>query len=41
VPGLFVAGNVRGGLHLAITAAAEGAEAAVAINEALNDLNLA
>jgi thioredoxin reductase len=41
VPGLFVAGNVRGGLHLAITAAAEGAEAAVAINEALNDLYLA
>lgn len=37
VPGLFVAGNVRCGLHLAITAAAEGAEAAVAINEALCD----
>jgi thioredoxin reductase len=35
VPGLFVAGNVRCGLHLAIMAAAEGAEAAVAINEAL------
>lgn len=35
VPGVFLAGNVRGGLHLAITAAAEGAEAAVAINEAL------
>jgi len=35
VPGLFVAGNVRCGLHLAITAAAEGAEAAVAINDAL------
>lgn len=36
VPGLFVAGNVRCGLHLAVTAAAEGAEAAVAINEALS-----
>jgi thioredoxin reductase len=35
VPGLFVAGNVRCGLHLAIMAAAEGAEAAVAINDAL------
>lgn len=35
VPGLYVAGNVRGGIHLAIMAAAEGAEAAVAINEAL------
>lgn len=38
VPGVFVAGNVRGGLHLAIAAAAEGAEAAVAINNALLDL---
>lgn len=35
VPGLFVAGNVRGGVHLAIMAAAEGAEAAVAINDYL------
>ncbi|HYC72872.1 MAG TPA: NAD(P)/FAD-dependent oxidoreductase [Opitutaceae bacterium] len=35
VPGLFVAGNVRGGLHLAIMAAAEGADAALAINAAL------
>jgi thioredoxin reductase len=35
VPGLYVAGNVRGGLHLAIMAAAEGAEAGVAINNAL------
>jgi thioredoxin reductase len=35
VPGVFVAGNVRGGLHLAIAAAAEGAEAAIAINNAL------
>ncbi len=35
VPGLFVAGNVRCGLHLAIMAAAEGAEAGVAINDAL------
>jgi thioredoxin reductase len=34
-PGVFVAGNVRGGVHLAITAAAEGAEAAIAINDAL------
>jgi len=32
---LFVAGNVRGGVHLAITAAAEGAEAAIAINDQL------
>ena len=38
VPGVFVAGNVRGGLHLAIAAAAEGAEAAIAINNALLDL---
>lgn len=37
VPGLFVAGNVRCGLHLAVTAAAEGAEAAVAINDLLCD----
>ncbi|MDF3057453.1 MAG: FAD-dependent pyridine nucleotide-disulfide oxidoreductase [Rariglobus sp.] len=37
VPGLYIAGNVRGGRHLAITAAAEGAEAAVAINEVLLD----
>jgi thioredoxin reductase len=35
VPGLFVAGNIRGGVHLAITAAAEGAEAALAMNEQL------
>jgi thioredoxin reductase len=35
VPGLFVAGNVRRGIHLAITAAAEGVEAALAINDAL------
>ena len=41
VPGLFVAGNVRCGLHLAITAAAEGAEAAVAINDALLEMDLA
>jgi thioredoxin reductase len=40
VPGLFVAGNVRCGLHFAITAAAEGAEAAVAINDALLELDL-
>jgi thioredoxin reductase len=37
VPGVFIAGNVRRGLHLAITAAAEGVEAAVAINEVLLD----
>jgi thioredoxin reductase len=41
IPGLFVAGNVRGGVHLAITAAAEGAEAAIAINEALLERSLA
>lgn len=35
VPGLFVAGNVRGGIHLAIIAAAEGAEAGLAINDYL------
>ena len=40
VPGLFVAGNVRCGIHLAITAAAEGAEAAIAINDALLELEL-
>ena len=37
VPRLYVAGNVRGGVHLAITAAAEGAEAALAMNERLLD----
>lgn len=41
VPGLFVAGNVRGGIHLAIMAAAEGAEAGIAMNEALLDADLA
>lgn len=40
VPGLYVAGNVRGGIHLAIVAAAEGAEAAIAINDALHDHDL-
>ena len=40
VPGLFVAGNVRCGLHLAIMAAAEGAEAAVAITDALRCADL-
>lgn len=40
VPGLYVAGNVRGGVHLAIMAAAEGAEAAIAINEELSDREL-
>lgn len=41
VPGLFVAGNVRGGIHLAIMAAAEGAEAGIAMNEFLLDRDLA
>jgi thioredoxin reductase len=36
VPGLFVAGNVRGGVHLAIVAAAEGAAAGMAINSSLH-----
>ena len=40
VDGLYVAGNVRGGVHLAIIAAAEGAEAALAINDALSDVCL-
>jgi thioredoxin reductase len=40
VPGLFVAGNVRCGVHLAITAAAEGAEAGIAINNALCDCDV-
>lgn len=40
VPGLYVAGNVRGGIHLAIVAAAEGAEAAIAINRALHAADL-
>jgi thioredoxin reductase len=40
VPGLYVAGNVRGGIHLAIAAAAEGAEAAIAINRALLEADL-
>lgn len=40
VPGLYVAGNVRGGVHLAIVAAAEGAEAGIAINRALHAANL-
>jgi len=35
VKNLFIAGNVRRGVHLAITAAAEGAEAAMSINDAL------
>jgi thioredoxin reductase len=39
VPGLYIAGNVRGGVHLAITAAAEGAEAAMAINDVLLETN--
>ena len=41
VPGVFLAGNIRGGLHLAITAAAEGVEAATAINDALLEHDLA
>ena len=40
VPGLYVAGNVRRGVHLAIVAAAEGAEAAMAINNALHEESL-
>lgn len=40
VPGLYVAGNVRGGVHLAIVAAAEGAEAGMAINNALHAASL-
>jgi thioredoxin reductase len=40
VPGLYVAGNVRGGVHLAIVAAAEGAEAGMAINNALHEASL-
>lgn len=40
VPGLYVAGNVRGGVHLAIMAAAEGAEAGIAMNEELADREL-
>lgn len=40
IPGLYVAGNVRGGVHLAIMAAAEGAEAAIAINDALLEQQL-
>lgn len=40
VPGLYVAGNVRGGVHLAIVAAAEGAEAGIAINRALLERTL-
>jgi len=40
VPGVYVAGNVRGGVHLAIMAAAEGAEAGIAINEELADREL-
>jgi thioredoxin reductase len=40
IPGLFVAGNVRCGVHLAITAAAEGAEAAIAINDLLLEWDL-
>jgi thioredoxin reductase len=35
VDDVFIAGNVRGGVHLAITAAAEGAEAAILINDRL------
>jgi thioredoxin reductase len=40
VPGLYVAGNVRGGVHLAIVAAAEGAAAGMAINSALHEADL-
>lgn len=37
VAGLYIAGNVQKGIHLAITAAAEGAAAAIEINAALLD----
>jgi thioredoxin reductase len=40
VAGVFIAGNVRGGLHLAIMAAAEGADAAIAINDVLIDAKI-
>lgn len=40
VRGLYVAGNVRRGVHLAIMAAAEGAEAAIAINNELAERGL-
>jgi thioredoxin reductase len=40
VPDLYVAGNVRGGVHLAIVAAAEGAEAGMAINNVLHEGSL-
>lgn len=40
VPGLFVAGNTSPGVQLAVVAAAEGAKAAYAIHEELNQENL-
>lgn len=40
VPGLYVAGNTSSGVQLAIVAAAEGAKAAYAINNELNQENL-
>jgi thioredoxin reductase len=40
VPGLYVAGDASRDLQLAITAAAEGAQAAFAINTALTEMDL-
>lgn len=40
IRGLYVAGNTSSGVQLAIVAAAEGAKAAYAINEELNEENL-
>lgn len=40
VPGVFAAGNTSSGVQLAIVAAAEGAKAAFAINEELNQENI-
>lgn len=37
VPGVFLAGNVSGGVRFAVTAASEGAQAAVFMNETLLD----
>ena len=41
IPGLFVAGDASRSVHLVIVAAAEGAEAAFAINTALLKEDLA
>lgn len=39
VPGVFAAGNIRGGLELAMVAAADGIKAGVAVNEHLLDMD--